>query len=239
MLKPISASKPHAVTRSTPGIMHQAVDIVLARLHPASNLLLYLVDPVFGGSQVIHQLLQQKPVMFGHAGFQGQPKLRPALQQPMLQQVGNPFTVLLVGLAPGTALMCWAFTSRSSNWPSRMFHTGFQQTPVDSIAGCVTPDSRSQSAIANRSRVKVRNRRFSCFFLPFGKAHNTQTVMLFLRTSRPAQRSYTTSTDSSPPPRCDGCRQKKRDSPTRALRKFWRQPFVVPQQHAGHTRTRA
>src|SRR5579862_429147 len=93
-----------------------------------------------------------------------------------------------------------------------MFQTGFQYTPVDSIATCVTPHSRSQSVIARRSCVKVANRRFSCFFLPFGKAHNTQAVMLLLCTSRPAQRSYTTSTIASPWPRCDGCRQKKRFS---------------------------
>ena len=48
--------------------------------------------------------------------------------------------------------------------------------------------------MASRSCVNVANRRFSGFFLPFGKAHNTQAVMLFLCTSRPAQRSYMTST---------------------------------------------
>lgn len=55
--------------------------------------------------------------------------------------------------------MCWAFTSSTSNWPSKRFHTGFQYTPVDSRATWVTPQRRSQSASSNRSRVNVANSR--------------------------------------------------------------------------------
>src|SRR5438270_793184 len=52
---------------------------------------------------------------------------------------------------PGTALMCCAFTNNTLNCSARMFHTGFQYTPVDSMAAWVTPHSPSQSASCNKS----------------------------------------------------------------------------------------
>src|SRR5262249_56847017 len=96
-------------------------------------------------------------------------------------------------LRPGIAFTCWAFTSNSWNCPSKMSHTGFQYTPVDSIATWVTPHSRSQSAIANKSRVNVLNLRFcSCPCWP-SLAHNTHAVTLSLCTSSPQQQRYTIS----------------------------------------------
>src|SRR5439155_23773310 len=53
--------------------------------------------------------------------------------------------------------MCCAFTNSTSNCPSRRFHTGFQYTPVDSIATWVTPQARSQSPNSKSSRVNVPN----------------------------------------------------------------------------------
>jgi len=60
------------------------------------------------------------------------------LRQPGLQQLAEPLGVLDVGLAPGTAFTCRALTSVSLKWSSRIAHTGFQCTPVASIATCLT-----------------------------------------------------------------------------------------------------
>ena len=57
--------------------------------------------------------------------------------------------------AMGTFLMCLALTSSTSQAPSNRLYTGFQYTPVDSIATCVTWCETSQSLRANRSRVSV------------------------------------------------------------------------------------
>src|SRR5258707_1066183 len=73
--------------------------------------------------------------------------------------------------------MCCAFTSSTSNCPSRRFHTGFQYTPVDSSATCVTPLARSQSLNSNSSRVNVPNSRV-CRRRPV--AHTTHAVTVFL-----------------------------------------------------------
>ena len=53
-------------------------------------------------------------------------------------------------LRPGTALTWRALTSSSSKSSSRIAQTGFQYTPVASIATCVTPSAFSQSRSANR-----------------------------------------------------------------------------------------
>src|SRR5579864_2073830 len=98
--------------------------------------------------------------------------------------------------------MCCAFTSTISNWPSKMFHTGFQYTPVDSSATCVTPHARSQSARLSSSTVNVPKRRFSFRTAPLASAHNTQAVMLFLWTSNPQQQGYKTSIVVSLTARC-------------------------------------
>ena len=62
-------------------------------------------------------------------------------------------------LRPGTALTCCALTSSSSQCPSKTWCTGFQYTPVDSMAAWVQPAARSQSrSVVNASVVvpKVR-----------------------------------------------------------------------------------
>jgi hypothetical protein len=64
-------------------------------------------------------------------------------------------------LRPGTLRVCAALASTSSNSPSNTCHTGFQYTLVDSIATCVQPASRSQSASATRPRVVVGKLRTS------------------------------------------------------------------------------
>ena len=48
-------------------------------------------------------------------------------------------------LRPGTFLTCAALASTSSKWPSSTCHTGFQYTPVASMATCSTPKESSQS----------------------------------------------------------------------------------------------
>ena len=64
---------------------------------------------------------------------------------------------------PGIALRCCGFTSIGSNSPSK-FHTGFQYTPVASMATLVTCHSRSQVTSSRNSPVVVPNRRL-CFSL--------------------------------------------------------------------------
>jgi hypothetical protein len=77
----------------------------------------------------------------------GKDGLRGCLQ-PVLQGLGDPLAVLDIGLRPGTCLMCWALAKSSSTSPSRMFHTGFQETPVDSMAMCGARLVASQPAMA-------------------------------------------------------------------------------------------
>src|ERR1700722_2828582 len=89
--------------------------------------------------------------------------------------------------------MCCAFTTNNSNCSSNTLYTGFQYTPVDSIATCVTPQPWSQVANASKSWVKVPNRRFSFRTFPLPSAHCTQAVTLFLCTSIPQQHGYRTS----------------------------------------------
>jgi hypothetical protein len=64
-------------------------------------------------------------------------------------------------LRPGTLRMCAALASTSSNSASSTCHTGFQYTPVASIATCVQPCSASQSASLSGSAVVVPKLRTS------------------------------------------------------------------------------
>jgi hypothetical protein len=57
---------------------------------------------------------------------------------------------------------CAAFAKISTKCPSRMCQTGFQYTPVASIATCVHPALSSHSASANNPCVVVGKRRTSC-----------------------------------------------------------------------------
>ncbi len=80
----------------------------------------------------------------------------------MAQQFGDPLTVHHVGLRPGTALICWALASTIWKCSSSTFQTGFQYTPVDSMATCRTLKLLSHSANSRRSRV-VQPKRRRCF----------------------------------------------------------------------------
>src|SRR5258708_40346431 len=92
---------------------------------------------------------------------------------------------------PSSALTCSGFSSSILEVdPSRMFHTGIQYCPVDSIATSVTRQACSHARNRFKLRVNVRN---SCFLiltsvLPTGG--NTVTVNLSLWTSIPQQRRF-------------------------------------------------
>ena len=89
-------------------------------------------------------------------------------------------------LRPGTFLRCWALTSSTVHCPSSRVYTGFQNTPVDSIATCVTPAARNQSLSSNRSAVIVPTCRISLSTRPSGWSWRPQTMMVALCTSSPA-----------------------------------------------------
>jgi hypothetical protein len=63
---------------------------------------------------------------------------------------------------------------------SRMLKTGFQNTPVDSMATCVTRSCSSQSRNASRPRVTVPNERTSPRTRPRSSTRRTQAAMLLL-----------------------------------------------------------
>src|SRR5689334_25292550 len=91
-------------------------------------------------------------------------------------------------LRPGTFLTCAALARTSSSSPSdSTCHTGFQYTPVASIATCVQPFSESQSDNANKPEVVVANVLTSVTSL-FSVASRTEATTDFLWTSSPAQR---------------------------------------------------
>src|SRR5215207_9033643 len=90
-------------------------------------------------------------------------------------------------LRPGTALTGWALASTSSKSPAKTAQTGFQYTPVASIATAVTPwpvshsESRSNSAVVV---AKVSTNRTT----PPASAKRTQATMVSRWMSSPAQR---------------------------------------------------
>ena len=89
-------------------------------------------------------------------------------------------------MRPGTLRMCAALASTSSNSSSSTCQTGFQYTPVASIATCVQPCSASQSASASNSVVVLPKLRTS--WCMGGETQRTQATMVSLCTSSPAQR---------------------------------------------------
>jgi len=82
--------------------------------------------------------------------------------------------------------------STNSKWPSSTCHTGFQYTPVASIATCSTPKDSSQSARASSPEVVVSKVRTCCNGAP-SRAMRTQATTVCLCTSNPAQRGQMTS----------------------------------------------
>jgi hypothetical protein len=102
-------------------------------------------------------------------------------------------------LCPGTCLICAAFTSvTGSPASSKMLNTGTQYTPVDSRHTCSTCSSASHRLNPSRSRVIVPNVRTSCVAVPFAVLLSTHTATVFLCTSSPAHRSYTTCIAAAP-----------------------------------------
>src|SRR5215831_18747937 len=90
-------------------------------------------------------------------------------------------------LRPGTFFTCAAFARISAKCPSRMCQTGFQYTPVASIATCVHPALSSHSASANNPCVVVGKRRTSRSTLRL-LIRRRQATTSTLCTSRPAHR---------------------------------------------------
>ena len=88
--------------------------------------------------------------------------------------------------------MCAAFTSSTSKASSSTQYTGFQYSPVDSIATCVTCHCSSQSRSANRSRVLVPNVAMICFRSRPSPGTRTQALMVSRCTSSPHTRSKMT-----------------------------------------------
>src|SRR5438552_740387 len=78
------------------------------------------------------------------------PRMRPWASQSAIH--GASFTSLL---RPGMLRMCLALARTSSKWPSSTCQTGFQYTPLDSMATCVQPWAVSQSLSASNSAVVV------------------------------------------------------------------------------------
>src|SRR5215472_3411479 len=90
-------------------------------------------------------------------------------------------------LRPGTFFTCAAFARISANRPSRMCQTGFQYTPVASIATCLHPELSNHSASANNPCVVVGKRRTSRSTLRLLISRRQATTST-LCTSRPAHR---------------------------------------------------
>ena len=95
-------------------------------------------------------------------------------------------------LRPGMFRMCIALANTSSNRPSKTCQTGFQYTPLDSIATCVHPCCSSQSASRNNSWVVVP-KRSSVRWTRGPSACRAQATTLAGCTSNPAHRAYMTS----------------------------------------------
>ena len=79
----------------------------------------------------------------------------------MAQQVGDPLAVPHVGLAAGHRLDVPRIDQQQRELSSSRFQSGFQYTPVLSIATWVQPAASSQSASASRSAVIVPKVRIS------------------------------------------------------------------------------
>src|ERR1700704_5877466 len=81
MFIPISASIPQAVTRSTPGMVHNRVTLSSKRAHALIDLLLDLTPFRFREAQVLEKLSEQKSMMLGHTTFERQLQFRDLVPQ--------------------------------------------------------------------------------------------------------------------------------------------------------------
>jgi hypothetical protein len=103
-------------------------------------------------------------------------------------------------LRPGMFFTACALTSSNSHPPtaSRTCQTGFQYTPVASIATWVTPSATSHSRSCRSESVNVANRRTVEARPPFEFGVRTHAITVFLCTSNPAHRETITSTAAPP-----------------------------------------
>src|SRR4029450_10729554 len=92
-------------------------------------------------------------------------------------------------LRPGTCLTWAALTSRQVKVSSSTYHTGFQYTPVLSMATWVTPWVFSHSRRATSSAAIVPKVRTCCSRVPLAPAPPTHAATVFLCTSSPQPRS--------------------------------------------------
>src|SRR6266568_4587424 len=81
--------------------------------------------------------------------------------------------------------MCCALASTSVKRFSRRLNSGFQYTPVDSMATCVAPCSSSQSLSTNKSAVIVPKLRTSLRGVPFELGVIMHATTSFLWISSP------------------------------------------------------
>jgi hypothetical protein len=72
--------------------------------------------------------------------------------------------------------MCCRFASRIVNLSSNTFQTGFQYTPVDSMATCVTWLENSYSISRRKSSENVPNSRFFFVFRPVSSSNNKHVL---------------------------------------------------------------
>jgi len=84
----------------------------------------------------------------------------------MRHQLRNPFGIGTVALFPRRCFTSRALITQTSSSEARIFHTGFQYTPVLSMAAIGQPSSTSQSAKATRSLTVVPNSRLSTLTAP-------------------------------------------------------------------------
>src|SRR5262245_6605818 len=110
-----------------------------------------------------------------------------ALTKPCRKRSANHSQSRTSVLRPGTALICRALTNTTCSCPSKILNTGFQSTPVLSIATWLQPASLSQSSKANKSAVMVEKVRISFF-----PALSKQATTVLACTSIPQPHSYPT-----------------------------------------------
>src|SRR5215208_2506512 len=101
-------------------------------------------------------------------------------------------------LRPGTALTWAALASTTSTCGSSRLNTGFQYTPVDSIATWLTPCSTSHAPSRSRSGVIVPYVRVCWCRCPRSSTQPTVTTAVRLCTSMPAHRGDSTSIVTPP-----------------------------------------
>jgi hypothetical protein len=96
------------------------------------------------------------------------------------QQLGDPRTVLDVGLATGDLLDVLGVDQHQLELALQDVANQLPVDPVDFMATWVTPSAASQSGRANRSRVTVQKVRTSWCGRPFSLRRRTQATAVSL-----------------------------------------------------------